>query len=280
LLPVIYNYCVFEAGDAPPPVLPTSSELTTSLNTSLGIQAGTIQSGTPQLIYLGYDSYVAVYQIQSEKVAFDLRSRTVSLASDLKSNIVTPDQYAATVRGVHPEFQGYQYLPVPIENMADPNIPPPSWNNNNCGPTSGAMISEYYKQIFGCSLDNWPLDEENLYTDMQTNQRWPNGTWPGYGGSGFVFYAALRGYTFSTSYDMPTYYEYTTIQNYINAIHPILILFDASAPYAQWHWCAIKGYQGGSNVNYLIVNNPWGNQDYVSWEANFSYVWISYLSPN
>jgi len=23
------------------------------------------------------------------------------------------------------------------------------------------------------------------------------------------------------------------------------------------HWCAIKGYQGGSNVNYLIVNNPW-----------------------
>ena len=144
-----------------------------------------------------------------------------------------------------------------------------------------AMISEYYKQIFGYSaLDNWPLDEENLYTDMQTNQRWPNGTWPGYGGSGFVFYAALRDYTFSTSYDMPTYYEYTTIQYYINAIHPILILFDASAPYAQWHWCAIKGYQGGSNVNYLIVNNPWGNQDYVSWEANFSYVWITYLSPS
>jgi hypothetical protein len=50
---------------------------------------------------------VAVYQIQSKKMAFDLRSRAVSLASDLKSNIATPDQYAATVRGVHPEFHAY-----------------------------------------------------------------------------------------------------------------------------------------------------------------------------
>ena len=280
----LYNYCVFEAGNAPPPALPSSSELTTSINKSLAIQTDAKSSGKPQLVYLGYDSYAAVYNVQGKQVAFDLRSRSVALTSELKSNIVSPEQYSSIIEGGRTALSfGYYNLPVPQRDMNDGSIPDGMQNNNNCGPTSGAMIMEYYKQYRGYSnLFDWPTDHNMLYYAMSCNvPSWPGGVMPWNAGPGFVQVASFRQYNFSTSYNLlPMYSTYSTIQSYINTQRPIMILFLGSAPYAQWHWCAIRGWWTDDSGEDLIINNPWNFEDFVSWEANYNYVTITYLSPS
>jgi len=48
-----------------------------------------------------------------------------------------------------------------------------------------------------------------------------------------------------------------------------MVLFN-SAPYANWHWCTVRGYAIESEVMYRIINDPNGTPNvYVDWYANF-----------
>ncbi len=165
--------------------------------------------------------------------------------------------------------------------MADPLIPDWMRNNNNCGPTSGAMIAEYYRSSRGWTiLPNWPDDHNYLYQSMHTNQfLWFNGTMPQYAGPGFTAYMASRGYYFSTSWNTASISENSYIKTRIDAQQPVLILFWGTPPYAQWHYCAVSGYWIDDYGWYLIVNNPWGYSDLVNWGSNWYGVSLHYLYP-
>lgn len=66
----------------------------------------------------------------------------------------------------------------------------------------------------------------------------------------------------------------------MNAPQPIIIMFWGGAPYAQWHYCTIKGYGTYDTTNHLVINNPWGYGDIVNWDANWGWVTIHWLWPS
>lgn len=278
-----YNYHVFEAGAASPPYIPTSSEIALDIEKEVGIKAEDVLSEFPKLIYLGYDSYAAIYQTKFNEVAYDLRYYRVVQASELKSRINTPGQYQEMKTEIDSFLQlEFNDLPVPVRNMADPVIPEYMRNDNNCGPTSGAMIAEYYKQYRGYyGFEDWAYDHNSLYYTMSTNNPpWPGGTLPWNAGTGFVTYAAECGYNFNTGWLWPIYSDYNGIKGYINTQRPIMILFWGWASYAQWHYCAIRGYWADEYGWDLIINNPWGYADFVSWDIDWGGVTLHLLSPN
>jgi len=272
-----YNYSIMEAGDSLPPSLPTSDELIDSANKDLGISLTMTQKVTPNLVYLGYDSFVALYKIGQITVAYDLQIKKTILASELKNSIATPEEYKEQTIGAKSTltFQ-YKSLPVPVRNQNGIGY------SNNCGPTSGAMIAEYYKYYRGkTGLLDWHDDHDRMYQTMYTNQfLWFNGTMPWYAGPGFVTYAAENGYYFSTSWHAAYSWDNNTIKNCIDVQQPIMILFWSGAPYATWHYCAIRGYWIDDAGWYMIVNNPWGGYtDLVSWSANWGYSSLHFIVP-
>ncbi len=277
----LYGYDVLEAGAAPPPSIPDVSEVKSAIERDLGIQVGEKDIGEPQLVDLGYDFYLGVYDVKGQSIAFDLRVRRVALTSTLKDRLIAPEQYNVQKGDVQPlGWVEWFSLPLPIRNQNDPIIPPDKRNNNNCGPTSGAMIDEYYKQSRGYSnFDNWADDHNRLYETMHTNTGGGPGTMPWYAGPGFTAYAAEKGYSFGTTWGFPSYGDYNLIKSYIRALQPIMIMFWGGAPYAQWHYCALKGYGIYDTTKYLAINNPWGYGDIVNWDANWAYVTIHWLWP-
>ena len=277
-----YEYDVLEAGAASPPSIPNASELKTALDRDLGIQVNEKAIGKPQLVDLGYDFYLAVYEVRGQSIAFDLRARRIALTSDLKDHLLSPEQYEAQKGGVQPlGWVEWFSLPVPVRYQADPIIPPDKRNNNNCGPTSGAMVDEYYKQHRGYSnFDDWADDHNRLYETMHTNTLGVPGTKPWDLGPGFTAYAAEKGYSFGTTWYAPSYGDYNLIKAYMNAQQPIIIMFWGGAPYAQWHYCTIKGYGTYDTTKYLVINNPWGYGDIVNWDANWGWVTIHWLWPS
>lgn len=275
-----YKYDVLEAGSAPPPSIPSASEVKAAIEKDLGTQTRESDIGKPRLVDLGYDFYLAVYEVKGQSIAFDLRARHVALTSDLKEHLLPPEQYEAQKGGAQPlGWTEWFSLPVPIRYQGDDAIPEDKRNNNNCGPTSGAMIDEYYKQYRGYSrFDDWPADHNRLYETMGTNQG-GSGTMPWEAGPGFVTYAAEKQYSFGTTYYGPSYNDYNLIKAYMDAQQPIMILFWWGAPYATWHYCTIKGYGTYDTTKYLVINNPWGYGDIVNWDANWGWVTIHWLWP-
>lgn len=275
-----YNHDVLEAGTAPVPEIPTSSEVAQSVEKDLAIAVTAEQVGAPKLVYLGYDSYVALYKLGEDSVAFDLRYRKAALAADMESHMTAPEEYRTEASGGKSAllFQ-YVNLPVPLRGQVGIGY------ENNCGPTSGAMIAEYYKDYRGkTGFWAWQADHNRLYETMYTNSvPWPNGTLPWNAGPGFVWYAAERGYSFGTYYHGAYSWDNGTIKNCIDVQQPNMIMFWAGAPYATWHYCAITGYWIDDYGWYLIVNNPGsttGYSDLVNWSANWPYVALHFLYPS
>ena len=278
-----YNHDVLEAGAAAVPTIPSSSEVALSVDKELGIAVSAEQVEAPRLVYLGYDSYIAVYGIGDQSVAYDLRYRTAAPASDLKRHVTVPEDYRAQTSGIESTLLfEYVNLPVPIQNMNDDALPDYMQNNNNCGPTSGAMISEYYKYYRGWSgLHGWTLDHNILYNFMGTNSPpTPGGTFPWNVGVGMNYLASACGYWWGTSWHA-VYgpWDYDAIKNCINVQQPNMILFE-SAPYANWHYCAITGYWIDDYGSYLIINNPWGYSDLVNWSANWGDSTLIFFWPS
>lgn len=272
-----YNYDVLEAGGAPPPVLPSSDELRTSVSKDLGIATPPAGLRPVRLAYLGYNSYAAIYNVAGRSVAFDLRYRRAAAASGLKMHVSSPHSSQNTANGVQsPLTLQWANLPVPIETQGVDG------KTNDCGPTSGAMIAEYYKNSRGdTGFLGWPYDHDELYDKMSTNNpSWPGGTYPSNVVPGFVSYAAECSYSFSGYWHPTAPWDYTTIENCINVQQPDMILFLGTAPYAQWHYCAITGYWIDDTGSWVIINNPHGYSDMFSWTANYSFTYLFLIQPN
>ncbi len=277
----LYNHVVMQAGSSLPPELPSSSEVALAAQKTTGVQADPNEIRLERLLYLGYSTIEAIYTLQTGSIAFDLGRRQAVQVSELKSQMASPEQYAATRASAASTLTAYNNLPVPIQNDGDPSITSP-YNQNNCGPTAGAMIDEYYKQSRSYSaFDDWWTDEKYLYIDMYTNQNITGGTWPNDWGPGFVAYASSKGYSFGTFWvQAPMYGDYSAIMSYIDAQEPIGLLFWSTGDKYSWHYVAVRGYWSDDSGEDLIINDGWGSTDIVSWDVYYGAVSLHFLYPN
>jgi hypothetical protein len=161
-----YNYDVLEAGPALAPQLPDKQE---NLDVHLGLQEGT----EPMLVYLGFDKFLALYTTERGVMGLDLHTGHIIKATDLQNQMVSPEEYQKQQEErlrVLPvgDVEGH-FLDVPLHDMNDPALPDDMRNNNNCGPTSGAMIVDYYKSHRYPNFDSWITNHNHLYNYMHTN---------------------------------------------------------------------------------------------------------------
>ncbi len=221
-----YGYNVLEATVAPLLLsIPSISQVKTQIAKDLKISIEEKDVENPHLVYLGYGSYYAIYTIKGNSIAFDLRTKHALPISDLKNHIVTPEQYKHQKGDVRLSATEKLSLPVPVRNMNDPAIPDNMQNNNNCGPTSAAMISEYYKIYRGYSrFDSWPDDHNRLYVLMKCNNWGGPGVAPWNAGPGFVNYASEKGYNFSSSYNGASYNDFSNIKTSIQSGQPFILV--------------------------------------------------------
>ena len=255
----VYEYGVLQAGPGPLPVLPTVSEITTLL----GVQV----APEPARMYLGYDRFYAQYEVGGRIACFDLLAGTRIDLKQLTPSIASPEEYKKTLDAPDGHFQSSVLLydnPLPVPLQAQYNGG--QWPND-CGPTTGAMIGEYYKSWFS-GLWSWDSDHHDMFCKMYCNNWFPGytGTAPWNFGPGFVAYAEARGY-YGWTTDWCVDGSFARIQTEIDGGRPLGLMFSYFAPYASWHWCAIKGYTGTDSV---LINNPanGGHCDSISWAAN------------
>jgi hypothetical protein len=276
---LLYDHVVMQAGSSLPPSPPSPSEVALAASRDLGIQVGTDQIKETRRAYLGFSSYAALYSVRGRTIAFDLRTRQAVDASELKTGMASPEEYHATRSGAMSTLSfEYANLPVPVRNMESP----PDYENN-CGPTAGAMIAEYYKQEHSySSFDDWYDDHDRLYETMETNQnQWFNGTMPADWGPGFVAYADEKSYSFATFWvGSLLYNDYAAVKNYIDNQRPIGLLFWYTGWTYNWHYVAVRGYWLDDSSKDLIINDGWGSTDLVSWDVYYGAISLHFLYPD
>lgn len=282
-----YDYDVFEAGSASLPQIPDFAELRAVVAKDLDTHIDRMTIGEPRLVYLGYESYLAVYDINGEAIAFDLRARRVALLRDFKSSLISSQQYQAIKAEIRTRAVIEQtFLPVPLQGQYNSAVPE-ELRSTGCGPASGAMVAEYYKEERSYSrFYDWADDFEYLYDSMGTGGM---GTMPWNAGPGFVNYAehAPVSYDFDSDYtgisiNYHTYY-YNQLKSFINDSQPLMVLFNGDAPYADWHYCAISGFRVKDDpLREMYINDPggqYGHKEFVSYDANWPYIILVWLWP-
>jgi hypothetical protein len=261
-----YNFDMLEAVSGAP--LPSiSAKEAQAIFAAAGEQVGNLQ---PQLVYLGYRQFYSVYNTGNNQVAIDMTSNSLIDISVLTSSLATPQQYqqnyvnimSSLDQSVQPDSTYSNPLPVPLEN--DQNAP----NSKCCGPTAGAMISEYWHSQYWLDyFPAWTQDEVELYSTMDCNNWFPlnQGTAPWNFGPGFVQYATNNG-DLGFSSDWCLNRSFSAIQTQINSGCPMGVMFSYwPGEYANWHWCVVTGYDSSGDI---IMNDPdGGNYSSTNWAA-------------
>jgi len=265
----LYNYDVLEAVGGGSSPLKNMAEAKAILSK----EAKWVNDATPMLVYLGYRQYYDVYISNEQKEAISLQSLVPENFSDLISSIATPDQYQENVAEIRNSAEKTEKallrydnpLPVPLKNMSDGAILDAYRNNNNCGPTTGAMISQYWR-TWRPNLPGWATDHDELYVAMYTNNWGPFGTLPGtsptHFGPRWLHYASGHGYSgFITDWTVNR--DFSVIQAEIDSGRPMGVMFSYNQSYTNWHWCVVTGYDSPN----IIVNDPWEEENVVNWAA-------------
>lgn len=284
-----YGWDVLQMTSAPPPSLPNSAELQTIVARDLGAAGGLDISPLSYVSYLGPDRLFAVYSVNGTLVGVDLAQKRAKPLEYLETSLVSAQEYLmAKAEPANGESQtlddgtAYRENYMPIRYMGWDHSPTPTpvgtpipieWrNNNNCGPTSGAMVDEFYKQARGYTLFNdWAQDHNRLYDLMETNVILP-GTTPGHARDGFIAYAQERGYGVdfnNTEWwwtDDVFFDSFPVIKQYADSHDALMILFTwvperppGEPDPADWHYYAIRGYWDGPSLpDFIIANKPVG----------------------
>lgn len=271
-----YNYSVLEASGGMRPVVPSYKEVNSTMTGDLDIQVEEFDN--PMLVYLGYGRYYAIYEIaDGQQIGIDLVSGTGVKYDELKSSLATSEQYKNyyvdrnnnLARDLDLQLRlDYNSLSVVLRDMDDDAIDDEYQNNNNCGPTSGAMISDWWQQ-WCPNLPDWTDDHDELYVEMYTNNWGLFGLFPGtsptHFGPGFVEYADNHGYSnFTTDWCLNR--AFSKIQDEIDAGRPLGVMFSFDEDYTNWHWCAVKGYYDTA-TDWIIINDPQYFVSFVDWGA-------------
>lgn len=279
----LYDHQVFEAGQGGLPSLPSASEIKAIIAEDLGLMVREPIDQPVRVLYLGYAAYFAMYELDGRAVAVDIRNKSAVPAASLESHLLPPVEVAKPSPGgggVQP--LGFEYRSLPVPNRQQYNESP--WEND-CGPTSGAMVGEYYDQYRDYTdFLAWDADHHRLYDTMETDVF--NMTLPPYAGSGFVEYAGECGYVFYYDYGPAWGDSYGGIKDQINSQQPMMILFTPPSEYCPgcWHWCTIKGYYDNDDPDdpdFIYVNDPAdGYTHLVNWGLNWPWVDLTKLWPD
>ena len=294
-----FSYQPFELIPVSDKAAPNGTELASVIERDLD---RTTYSGQPtssdKLLYLGYSQKYELYEIGGQEVAFHLEDRRMTPKSDLTSSLTTARSgsghsetqrvlaatglgfdtiSARTTGGGHwDEWEKIHGVPVygQYSDDVDDNYKP-----NNCGPTTGAMIVDYYRlrEDFD-DFDGWTENHDALYDSMGTDDCPPCfGTLPGTFASGFEDYADDKGYDFDTtvSYTAPSL---PAVMSSIADDRPMAVMFASCQTAPDLHWNAVVGWgiwvdEDDYEFNYIITKDPGGSNGFeavISWSENFS----------
>jgi len=262
-----YNYTTIEASTKSRPVFP-SLEVIVSNSQKLGV---TLNCHEPVLTYLGYGRYYAVYGSGTQKLGFDMITGKLLSNEELYSSFSEPPESQNNVneRNLNGDSDNgilsLVLLNVPIQDMSDGSLPAGYRNNNNCGPTSGAMISEYWRESHNLSsLPTWTSDHNELYVLQYCNNWFPyyHGVPPWTFGDGITQFWEDNGYSGYTS-DWCVNRGFDKIEDEIDSGRPMGVMFSYNLSYTNWHWCVVTGY---FTDGYIAMNDPWGGVSSVYWD--------------
>ena len=293
-----FSYQPFELIPVSDRAAPNAAELTKVVERDLDRATFT---GRPtfsnKLLYLGYSQKYELYELGGQEVAFHLDDRRMTPKSELTSSLTS-----ARTGGGHSETQrvlavkglgfdaistlttdddGYweeweKIYGVPVYGQYSDDVDD-NFKPNNCGPTTGAMIVDYYRleEDFD-DFDSWTDNHDELYDHMDTDN-WcsPNicpGTPEGKFASGFEDYADDKGYDFDATVDL----SFSTVITSIADDRPMGIMFSSCQSAPDWHWNALIGWgiwvdEDGYEHNYIITKDPGGYGGFeavISWSEN------------
>jgi hypothetical protein len=286
-----YGYPVFAAADCPPPSIPSTDEVKSTLERDLGLKVAKI--GTPtRLLYLGFDNLFAVYQAGRQEVAVNLVFDSAMPAANLTAAIPSPEEYKAnkkaTGEAISELWENSDYMSLSLPTRGYRCLTMSYYNGcglgnygyecGKCGPCSGVSIGRYYRLWKG--YGDLP-DDNDMYDrlyDLMKADTYGGTVYKWDYGPGFVAMtkdpdgnpATNDGYNNFHYYgdSWPTHGEYENIVSYIKRGWPIALLaahFDDELEgdpigYPDWppsggHWIAIKGYKFpySGSVQYSII---------------------------
>jgi len=253
----LYSYDVLEAVGGGSSPLQNEDEAKATLEMNKAIDNTTLM-----LVYLGYRQYYYVYGTGEEASAFSVQSKSIVKLSELVSSLATPEQYKQNRADIEGEALASFTNPLPVPQYTMYGASP---YPNDCGPTSGAMISQYWK-TWRPNLPSWATNHHELYITMDCNNWFPGyvGTAPGNFGPGWLEYASNHGYSGYIT-DWTINRAFSVIQAEIDAGRPMGVMFSYNQSYTNWHWCVVKGYVTASGN--ILMNDPWGYSTSVNWAA-------------
>ena len=292
-----FSYQPLELVSRVPLQSPTATELSEAVERDFQPSRSDPVS-SDKTLYLGYQKQYELYEVDSQEVAFHLEDRTLVLKSELEDSLSRPAgstaSYGTTLRA---SGDGYWSVwevisGVPIYGQSSDDVDD-EYKPNNCGPTTGAMIVDYYRVEESYSdFDSWVTNHDTLYDTMNTDDWCPHdaceGTLPTGFKSGWLEYADDKGYDFlgRTSNGWPGD-KWGDIKDSIDDDEPLAVMYRACDDAPEWHWNAVKGYGtwvdgGGDETDYMVVNDPGGSDGFdgiVSWSANYRCLNLAFLEP-
>jgi hypothetical protein len=248
-----YGYPVFEAGEAAPPSIPSTTEVKSILESDSALEAKSVAEPT-RLLYLGFDHLYALYNVEQHVIGVNLVFKYAVPASDLKTQMPSPEEYKARKQATSeasPRLllsSGYKTLTMSYYCAS---------GRCSCGPASGVSIGRYYRDVQDYDDLLYPNSDmyDYLYDSMNTGAM---GTFPQYYGPGFV------DMTEDCDYDNFSYANdwYVTGGDYwyrvsdINNGWPIGLAIGS-----EWHWRAIRGYMYYDTTHYIYCTNSATHQN-------------------
>ena len=175
-----FSHRPFELVAKAPPSAPDPDELAKVIGTDLSpeLHEATARP-TGRLVYLGYQRVYEIYEIDDQDFAFDLVNRTIRPSAELSSNLSRAGAASSSGSDAPDSDEGYwsdwEVIDgVPIHGQYSDEVF--DYQPNNCGPTTGAMIVDYYRVELGYSdFDGWTDNHDELYDYMDTDN-WCGGS--------------------------------------------------------------------------------------------------------
>jgi len=299
-----YGYPVFEASDVPPPAIPSTDEVKSTLKRDLGLKVERIGNPT-RLLYLGFDNLYAVYQIGQQEVAENVLFDFAIPVSNLTAAMPSPEAYKAgkketgeaIAKAMSGLLPGSGYSPLSLPSSGYKVLPMTYYCGCGtsgqtcccCGPSSGVSIGRYWRDYTG--RGGLPSDitmYANLYVSMKTRASDCWTTNANYG-PGLVSVLQSSGWAYSYIADsLVTHGDYENIVNYINAGCPTALSAThwqnalqkdgGSWPPPGGHFIAIKGYlfPYSATVQYSIIctdSYSHSNSLYLDWDHLTYWPW-------
>jgi hypothetical protein len=267
-----YGYPIFEAGEAAPPTIPSTSDIIVSMQKSFGVNVSGKNIGNLiSLLYLGIDEQYGVYSINGELVGINLVYGDAVKLSTMKFSLPSPIEYKSNQVEANSTLtaEAMSVRPMYTINFLFMGYYSNSPNRVWCGPCSGVSIGHYFKwySATGHYYPNLP-DDDSMYDVLYYQMQAAPWVLPPLYGPGWVYMAQIYGYNNFRAH----WYTQVGSSHYFAHIVPDI---DKGWPHAlccypqSAHWRAIKGYDYSNGTHKIICTNSATSDswEYLNWDS-------------